>query len=132
MMMRLSLVRKCSLKSKTEVYIQYHRVWSDQETGSRNEAGGATSNEAAPEYFGAKWRLLVVKKKDRWILKYLAWYYLFIRFCNIDKKIHFKTFRNYFFLTLWCKLPLRANTIALDLYSQNISQTCYNYFLVGL
>jgi len=52
-----SLVHKCLLKSKTEVYIMYKRVWSDQETGSRNEGGGTTSSEAAQEYFGAKWRL---------------------------------------------------------------------------
>ncbi len=35
----------------------YKRVWSDQETESRNEGGGATLSEAAREYFGAKWRL---------------------------------------------------------------------------
>jgi hypothetical protein len=52
-----SQVSKCLLKSKTEVYILYKRVWSDQRTGSRNERGGATSSEVAPEYFGAKWRL---------------------------------------------------------------------------
>ncbi len=52
MLMRESQVRKCLLKSKMEVYILYKRVWSDQETGSRNERGGATSSEAAPEYFG--------------------------------------------------------------------------------
>ena len=53
-----SQVRKCLLilKSKTEVYILYKRFWSDQETGSRNERGGATLSEAAREYFGAKWR----------------------------------------------------------------------------
>jgi len=51
-----SLVCKCLLKSKMEVYIMYKRVWSDQETWSRNEGGGATSSEAAQEYFGAKWR----------------------------------------------------------------------------
>ncbi len=43
-----SLVRKCLLKSKMEVYILYKRVWSDQEIGSRNEGGGATSGEVAP------------------------------------------------------------------------------------
>ena len=63
MLTRRSLVRKCLLKSKMEVYILYKIVWSDQETGSRNEGGGATSSEAAPEYFGAKWRLLVVIKE---------------------------------------------------------------------
>ncbi len=57
MLMRRSLVHKCLLKSKTEVYILYKRVWSDQETGSRNEGGGATSSEAASEYFGAIWCL---------------------------------------------------------------------------
>ncbi len=55
--MQWSLACKCLLKSKTEVYIMYKRVWSHQETGSRNEGGGATSSEAAPEYFGAKWHL---------------------------------------------------------------------------
>ncbi len=58
-----SLVHKYLLKSKTEVYILYQRVWSDQETGSGNEGGGATSSEAAPKYFGAKWRLLIVIKE---------------------------------------------------------------------
>jgi hypothetical protein len=57
------LVCKCLLKSKTEVYILYKRVWSDQETGSRNEGGGATSSEAAPEYFAAKWRLAYCYKE---------------------------------------------------------------------
>jgi hypothetical protein len=52
-----SQVCKCLLKSKTEVYMLYKRVWSDQETGSRNERSKATSREAAREYFGAKWRL---------------------------------------------------------------------------
>ncbi len=56
-MTRQSLVHKCLLKSEKEVCILYKRVWSDQETGSRNEGGGATSSEAGPEYFGAKWRL---------------------------------------------------------------------------
>ncbi len=55
-----------------EVYILYKRVRSDQETGSRNERGGATSSEAAREYFGAKLRLVIVTKNDRKILKYLA------------------------------------------------------------
>ncbi len=54
---RQSLVCKCLLMSKMEVYILYKRVWSDQETQSRNEGGGATSSEAAPEYFSAKLRL---------------------------------------------------------------------------
>ena len=67
---RQSIARKCILKSKIEVYILFKRVWSDQETGSRNEGGGATSSEAAPEYFGA---CLLLLKKDQWILKYLAW-----------------------------------------------------------
>ncbi len=53
-----SLVRKCLLKSKTEVYILNKRVWSDQETGSWNERGGAMSSEAAQEYFSAKWRFV--------------------------------------------------------------------------
>jgi hypothetical protein len=57
MLTQRSLVHKCLLKSKTEVYILYKRVWSNQETGSRNEGGEASSSEAAPEYFGAKWRL---------------------------------------------------------------------------
>jgi hypothetical protein len=57
MLMQQSQVRKYLLKSKTEVYILYKRVWSDWETRSRNERGGATSSEAAPEYFGAKWHL---------------------------------------------------------------------------
>ncbi len=52
MLTRWSLVRKYLLKSKTEVYILYKRVWSDQETRSRNQGGGATSSEAAQEYFG--------------------------------------------------------------------------------
>ena len=56
--MRRSLVCKCLLKSKTEVYRLYKRVWSDQETGTRNKGGGATSSEAAQEKFGAKWRLV--------------------------------------------------------------------------
>ena len=68
-----SLVHKCLLESKTEVYILYKRVKTDQETGSRNERGGATSSEAAREYFGAKLRLVIVTKNDRKILKYLAW-----------------------------------------------------------
>jgi hypothetical protein len=55
MLMQQSQVCKCLLKSKTEVYILYKIVWSDQETGSRNERGGATLSKAAPEYFGAKW-----------------------------------------------------------------------------
>ena len=63
MLTQRSQVRKCLLKSKTEVYILYKRVWSDQETGSRNEGGGATSSEAAPEYFGTKWRLIIVIKE---------------------------------------------------------------------
>jgi hypothetical protein len=46
-----------------EVYILYKRVWSDQETGSRNKGGGATSSEAAQEYFGAKWRLAYCYKE---------------------------------------------------------------------
>jgi hypothetical protein len=58
-----SLVRKCLLKSKTEVYILYKRVWSDQETESTNEGGGATSSEADQEYFGAKWRLAYCYKE---------------------------------------------------------------------
>ncbi len=33
-----------------EVSILYKRVWSDQETRSRNRGGGASSNEAAQEY----------------------------------------------------------------------------------
>ena len=66
MLMRQSLVCKCLLKSKTEVYILYKRVWYDQETGSRNEGGGATSNEAAQEYFGTKWRL-AYWHKERWM-----------------------------------------------------------------
>jgi hypothetical protein len=63
MLTQQSLVCKCLLKSKMEVYILYKRVWSNQETRSRNEGGGATSSEAAPEYFGAKCRLFVVIKK---------------------------------------------------------------------
>jgi hypothetical protein len=39
--------------SKMEIYMLYKRVSSDQETGSRNEGGGATSSEMAQEYFGA-------------------------------------------------------------------------------
>ncbi len=58
-----SLVHKCLLKSKMEVYILYKRVWSDQETRSRNEGGGATSREAAQEYFGAKWHLAYCYKE---------------------------------------------------------------------
>ncbi len=58
-----SLVHKCLLKSKTEVYILYKRVWSNQETGSKNEGGGATSSEAAWEYFGAKWCLAYCYKE---------------------------------------------------------------------
>jgi hypothetical protein len=63
MLTQQSLVRKCILKSKMEVYILYKRVWSDQETGSRNERGGATSSEAAREYFGAKWRFAYFYKE---------------------------------------------------------------------
>ncbi len=63
MLTRQSLVCKFLLKYKMKVYILYKRVWADQETGSRNEGGGATSSEAAPEYFGAKWRLLIVIKE---------------------------------------------------------------------
>jgi len=74
MLTQQSLVHKCLFKSKMEVYILYKRVWSDQETGSRNEGGGATSSEAAREYFGASWRLVIVTKNDLRILKYLAWY----------------------------------------------------------
>jgi len=70
------LVRKCLFTSKTEVYLLYIRVWSNQETGSRNERGGATSSEAAREYFGAKWCLVNVTKNDPRILKYLEWYRL--------------------------------------------------------
>ncbi len=55
MLTQQSQVCKCLLNSKTEVYILYKRVWSDQETRWRNERGGATSSEAAPEYFGTKW-----------------------------------------------------------------------------
>jgi hypothetical protein len=58
-----NLVHKCLLKSKTEVYILYKRVWSDQETGSRNEGGGATLSEAASEYFGAKWHFAYCYKE---------------------------------------------------------------------
>ncbi len=47
MLMWRSLVHKCLLESKIEVYILYKRDWSDQETGSRNEGSGATSSEAA-------------------------------------------------------------------------------------
>ncbi len=67
---RRSLVRKCLLKSKTEVYILYKRVWSDQETVSRKEGGGTTSSEAAQEYFGAKRRLAYCYKE-----------------CSVDPKI---------------------------------------------
>ncbi len=69
MLMQQCLVCKRLLKSKTEVYILYKIVWSDQETGSRNERGGATSREAAWEYFGAKWHLDIVSKNDPKILK---------------------------------------------------------------
>jgi hypothetical protein len=61
--MRRSLVCKCLLKSKTEVYRLYKRVWSDQETGSRNKEGGVTSSEAAQVNFGAKWRLAYCYKE---------------------------------------------------------------------
>jgi hypothetical protein len=61
-----SLVHKCLLESKIEVYILYKRDWSDQETESRNEGGGATSSEAAQEYFGAKWRIAYCYK-ERWM-----------------------------------------------------------------
>jgi hypothetical protein len=37
---RQSLVRKCLLKSKMEVYMLYKRIWSNQETGSRNKGVG--------------------------------------------------------------------------------------------
>ncbi len=57
MLMWRSLVCKCLLKSQTEVYILYKRVWSDQGAGYRNEGGGATSSDAAQKYFGAEWRL---------------------------------------------------------------------------
>ncbi len=76
MLTRWSLVRKCLFTSKTKVYILYKRVWSDKETVSRNERGGATSSEVAWEYFGAKRGLVNVTKNDPRILKYLAWYRL--------------------------------------------------------
>ncbi len=63
MLTQWSLVCKCLLKSKTEVYILYKRVWFNQETESRNEGGGATLSEAAREYFGAKWRLAYCYKE---------------------------------------------------------------------
>jgi hypothetical protein len=64
MLTQWSQVHKCLLKPKMEVYILYKGVWSDQETGSRNERGGATLSEAAPEYFVTKWRfsLLLLRK----------------------------------------------------------------------
>ncbi len=78
---RWNLVRKYLLKSKIEVYILYKRVWSDQETGSRNEGGGATSSEATQEYFGAKWRLADCYKerltdpKISWVIVlYFKWH----------------------------------------------------------
>ncbi len=49
MLMQRSQVNKCLLKSKTEVYILYRMVWSDQRTGSRKGGGGATSSEAASD-----------------------------------------------------------------------------------
>jgi len=74
MLTQRSLVCKCLLKSKTVVYILFKRVWSDQETRSRNERCEATSSEAARGYFGAKWCLVIVRKNNPGILKYLAWY----------------------------------------------------------
>ncbi len=42
MLTQRSQVRKCLLKSKTEVYIQGKMAWSDQRSGSRIWGGGAS------------------------------------------------------------------------------------------
>jgi hypothetical protein len=68
--MQWSQVRKCFIKSKKKVYIQRRIGWSDQTKNIKGQSirlknqiknikGQSTSSEEAPEYFGAKRRLLL-------------------------------------------------------------------------
>jgi hypothetical protein len=65
MLTQRSQARKCLLKSKTEVYILYKRVWSDQRTGSRNRGGRALQVKRLQNIFHRKARVI----KDQWIFK---------------------------------------------------------------
>jgi len=99
MLTRRSQVRKCLLNSKMEFYILYKRVWSNQRTRSRNERGGATSSEVAPEYFGAcKARSCVIIWKWNWKVLKLILQLLNLKVINL--LIHCKSITqlNY----LWC------------------------------
>jgi hypothetical protein len=51
----------------------YKRVWTDQETGTRNEEDGATSSEVAPVFLAPNGACLLILKERLMDPKYLAW-----------------------------------------------------------
>jgi hypothetical protein len=65
MLTQRSQVRKCLLKSKSEVYIQYRIGWSDQRTGSRIKRAEQFKWSGSRIF----WRQKVLVIKDQWIFK---------------------------------------------------------------